>query len=231
MDYIGLDPTAGRRPITYALLRADLSIGALDHGDLERVVALAQDARRAVIAIDAPYGPSRGLTTRPGIRRRLGLDPHGATWREAKVAEVLLRQRNIRLYLTPRASTPPPAWMAFGFGLYARLERLGFRRYAPGRSGQRRLFETYPYGAFAVLLGRLPDSKHTAAGLRQRQGLLRDLGLDLPARRLLNHDALDALVAAYTAWLAGRQPARASWTGHAHEGHIVLPGPLKDWYD
>lgn len=216
--------------MTYAVLRADLSIDALDQGDLERVVALAGAAGHAVIAVDAPYGPSRGLTTRPVIRRRLGLDPHGAAWREAKVAEVLLRQRNIRLYLTPRVGTPPPGWMAFGFALYARLARLGYRRFVPGGQGERRVFETYPYGAFAVLLGELPLSKQTPAGLRQRQRTLRGLGLDLPARRLLGHDELDALVAAYTAWLAGRHPERASWTGHAREGHIVLPGPVRAWY-
>jgi predicted RNase H-like nuclease len=53
----------------------------------------------------------------------------------------------------------------------------------------------------------------------------------LPLRGLLEHDELDALIAAYTAYLVGAKPERASQVGDREEGLITLPSPeLKDFY-
>jgi predicted RNase H-like nuclease len=47
----------------------------------------------------------------------------------------------------------------------------------------------------------------------------------LPVENLLNPNELDALVAAYTAWLAATHPDQVSVLGDKVEGQIVLPTP------
>jgi predicted RNase H-like nuclease len=45
----------------------------------------------------------------------------------------------------------------------------------------------------------------------------------LPIEDLYQVEELDALVAAYTAWVAGTQPDQVSLLGDSLEGQIVLP--------
>ena len=45
----------------------------------------------------------------------------------------------------------------------------------------------------------------------------------LPIEDLYQVEELDALVAAYTAWVAGTQPDQISFLGDSLEGQIVLP--------
>jgi predicted RNase H-like nuclease len=53
----------------------------------------------------------------------------------------------------------------------------------------------------------------------------------LPLDDLYEHDQLDALVAAYTAYLVGVDPKRVSQVGDREEGFITLPvEKLKDFY-
>jgi len=45
----------------------------------------------------------------------------------------------------------------------------------------------------------------------------------LPLDILYSAEELDALVAAYTAWLAGTKPEQVSLLGDPEEGYLVLP--------
>jgi predicted RNase H-like nuclease len=54
---------------------------------------------------------------------------------------------------------------------------------------------------------------------------------DLPLTGLYDHNQLDALMAAYTAYLVGNKPARVSQVGDRDEGLITLPiEELKAFY-
>jgi predicted nuclease with RNAse H fold len=251
--FIGIDPTAGRRPLSYAVLDDRLRLVEKGSARLADVLAAVSHYPEAVVAVDAPYGPNRGLMAQPEYRRRYGLSPDGKTWTNCKVCEYELRRRNIRLYLTPGEAQAAPTWMRLGFDLYAALQAEGFQTYAPDLDAPRRLFEVHPHACYAALLGHLPLKKDTLEGRLQRQIVLYDEGLGVPDPMdsveeitrhhlregtltfpgLFTHDELDALVAAYTAYLAVLRPARVTPVGDPAESQIVLPvapAELKDFY-
>lgn len=244
MTYVGIDPTAGSRPMHYAALDGDLRIRSLKKGDLPAVLEFVQGLDQAVVAIDAPQSPNQGLMADPGVREGYGLPPNGDTWAGWKVCEYELRRRNIRLYRTPREASEAPRWIRMGFTLFRRLKGLGFELFERGNGiGQRALLEVHPHACFAVILGRRPFLKSTLEGRLQRQLILYLEGIDvpdpmrsleeitrhhllesrLPLPDLYQHDELDALVAAYTASLVSEKSDRVTQVGDSGEGLITLP--------
>lgn len=250
--YVGIDPTAGDRPMHFAVLDGSLKLVALSQGDVETVLAFVGGLERAAVAIDAPQSPNQGLMLRPEFRRRFNLQPGGRTWGQWKVCEYEMRRRNIRLYNTPRKEEDAPRWMQMGFSLYRRLLGLGYRLFIDGEpTPERSLLEVHPHACFAVMLGRRPFLKQTLEGRLQRQLLLYLEGLDivnpmnvleeitrhhllngnLPLEGLYDHDQLDALVSAFTAYLVAHKPERVSQVGEREEGYITLPTErLEDFY-
>jgi Protein of unknown function (DUF429) len=242
--FIGIDPTAGKRPLNYAVLDPDLGVLVLDGAGtqtevLERVLAYPS----ALVAVDAPQSPNGGLMASDDYRARLSPPPAAGRWTRFKVCEYLLKQRGIGLYNTPNDEAALPAWMRLGFQLYAALRAAGYQRYQPGSPAPRQVMEVHPHACFTVLLGHTPTPKNLLEGRLQRQLVLYRAGLavpdpmaaleeltahhllagtlDLPG--LLSHDALDALAAAYTAYLAGTAPDQVTPIGDPDEGQIVLP--------
>jgi predicted nuclease with RNAse H fold len=251
--YLGIDPTAGRRPATLAALDDDLRVVHLGPMGLDELMAFVEAHPGAVLAVDAPQSPNRGLMRRPDVRRRLGLPARGRTFAEWKVCEFELRRRNVRIYATPSKASGAPAWMRGGFALYARLRQVGFSFIRLGEPLPARIMiEVHPHACFAVLLGHRPLLKANLEGRLQRQMVLYLEGIDLrnpvhtleevtrqhllagalPLDGLHNHDELDALVAAYTAFLVHQKPARTCQVGDPQEGLITLPAAsLKDHYE
>ncbi len=250
--FIGIDPTAGVRPITYAALDGNLRQLALGEGNVDEVLAFVVRHPAAVVAVDAPQSPNLGLMADREVRKRLGLPPRTKTWAGFKVCEYELRKRGIRLYRTPAEEAEAPRWMQSGFRLYKRLRKEGFVFYRWGAQSQpRQVLEVHPHACYTVLLQRIPYKKTTLEGRLQRQLALHREGVAVPdAMRVLeeitrhrlltgqlhldglySHDQLDALVSAYTAYLAALQPDRATLVGDAREGQIVVPvGHLLDGY-
>ena len=93
--YIGIDPTAGRRPLNYAVLDDRLRILAQGEGSLEAVLEAVQGYAAAVVAVDAPQSPNSGLLAQPEVRQHFGLRPYATTWSQFKVCEYLLRRHGI----------------------------------------------------------------------------------------------------------------------------------------
>jgi hypothetical protein len=73
--FIGLDPTAGRKPFSYAALDANLGLTALGHGSLEEVLAFTVGQREALVAVCAPRRPSQHLMERTEVRDSLNPPP------------------------------------------------------------------------------------------------------------------------------------------------------------
>jgi predicted nuclease with RNAse H fold len=247
--YIGIDPTAGERHMTYAALNARLDILALGSGPFASVVEAVLTYPAAVCAVDAPCQPNAGLLSDPGFREQVGLPVRGSTYTAFRVGEFELRRRGIYLYNTPQEETRLADWVKTGWQLYDRLREAGYADYPA--AGARRVFETYPHAVFTVLLGQRPLAKNSLEGRLQRQLLLYDAGLNVPdpmlameeltRHRLLtgqldrlqvyDHDRLDALAAAYTAYCFDREPHRCTAVGHPADGYIIIPtGDLKPSY-
>jgi len=122
------------------------------------------------------------------------------------------------------------------------LERLGYEEYPLGDNDLLSL-EVYPYGCFAALLEVLPFPKYTLEGRLQRQMILYERKVKipdpmlffeeitrykilkgiLPVDQLYQAGELDALVAAYTAWLCANHADQVITLGDPLEGQVVLP--------
>jgi hypothetical protein len=248
--FLGIDPTAGGRPFTYAALDHDLRLMALGRGDMEEVLAFVAGQRSAVVAVSAPRRPNLGVMERQEVRARLSPAPRPGRWTNFRLAEYELRQHNITVPQTPAQECDCPNWMRMGFTLFRRLESLDYRPF-PQENAALQCLEVYPHASFAALLGHIPFPKHSLEGRLQRQLILYECRLNLSnpmrifeeitAHRLLQGilplenlhppEELDALVAAYTAWLAGTRGEQVTLLGDAEEGQLVLPvAELKDRY-
>jgi hypothetical protein len=248
--FIGIDPTAGEKPFVYAALDHDLQLLALGHGNVDDVMAFAAGQRQAVVAVCAPRRPNQGVMARSEIRESLFPPPNPGRWENFRLADYLLRQHNLSIPQTPSNESQAPNWMRNGFAVFQRLEMLGYRAF-PDTGADRQCLEVYPYASFAVLLGILPFPKHTLEGRLQRQLILFDRDVDvpdamrifeeitrhrllkgvLPLETLYSSGELDALVAAYTAWLAVLHADKITLLGDPQEGQVVLPADeLKSRY-
>lgn len=249
--FIGVDPSGGRKPFTYAMLDYECKLLALNEGELEEVLAFIGGQRAAYVAVNAPSGPNTGLVKQAEAAQILLPLHRVGRAADMRLAEHQLRQRGISVAGTPAQESLCPVWMQLGFALYRKLNELGFTRYAAAETAAHQWIETHPHAAFCALLGQVPMPKPTLEGRLQRQLILFEQRINIKdpmeyfeemTRHKLLHGALplewvypaeklDALVAAYTAWMAARFPAKISMVGDATEGQIVLPSAsLKEKY-
>lgn len=248
--FIGIDPTAGERPMTYAALDHDLQLLALAKGDLNAVLAYAGGQKAALVAINGPRRTNQGLMGSEEYRQGLTPQPNPGRWTSFRVAEYDLFQRNIRIPRTAGDAEECPSWMQVSFKLFRRLKEFGYREY-PTEDAKQQTLEVYPHASFTVLLDRIPFQKRSLEGRLQRQLVLHSAALEipdpmrifeeitryrilqgiLPLDKLYGAEELDALVAAYTAWLAANRNEEINRIGDPEEGEIILPnGTLKKKY-
>ena len=240
--YIGVDPTAGEKPIVYAAIDHELHLLALGQGNLDDVLAFAAGQRQAVLAVCAPQKPNIGVMMKPEVREKLQPAPHPGRWENFRLADFLLRQHNIHIPQTPSNEEACPNWMKNGFQLFRRLELVGYQSYLE-KEANRKYLEVYPHATYTVLLGGLPLSKNTLEGRLQRQLALFQVDMEIPdpmrffeeitrhklLKGILPFDELyttaelDALSAAYTAWLFASHPDQVTILGDPQEGQVVLP--------
>ncbi len=248
--YLGIDPTAGQKPFSYAALDNNLRLLALGQGTMDEVLAFAGGQRQAMVAVCAPRRPNQGLMEREEVRARLNPQPRPGRWGDFRLAEYLLRQHRISCPQTPAVEKDCPNWMQMGFALHRRLEGMGYQAF-PAEGQALQVLEVYPHASFCVMLGHAPFAKQTLEGRIQRQLVLYDrkvmipdpfdvleeitphriLQGVLPLDDLYSQGELDALAAAYTAWLAASHPDEITSLGDPAEGVVVLPAAeLKQYY-
>jgi hypothetical protein len=240
--FLGIDPTAGKRPFSFAALDNELSLLALSRGNIDEVLAFCAGQRHAFAAICAPRRPNQGLMLQTEVREVQTPPPRPGRWTNFRLVEYQLRQRNITAPQTSSEEESCPRWMQMGFTLYRRLEVLGYRSY-PDEDQSRQYIEVYPHACFTTILETIPFPKKTLEGRIQRQLSLYNQNVDvpdamrlfeeitrhkllqgiLPFNDLYSQGELDALVAAYTAWLAANHPDEITSLGDPREGQVILP--------
>jgi hypothetical protein len=246
--FIGINLTSGYKSFTYAALDKDLNLFALADGEIDDLAAFIAGQSSATVAVNAPAGVNRGLV-RDMLKKKM-LTPNQIRRAELRLAEHELRERGIAVTKTAASAALCPEWMRVGFKLYRKLQRMGFQRY-PEKDLTHQILETNSYACFCVLAGHVPLARLSLEGRLQRQIILYEHGLRIkdpmdffeeitrykiakgiwPLELLYLPDQLDALVAAYTAWLAVERQEKISNIGDAQEGQIVLPvTELKDKY-
>jgi hypothetical protein len=246
--YVGIDPTSGSRSFTFAALDKDLHVLTLADGETEDVISYLTGQKSATVAVNAPAGVNRGL-----VRKKMKKEmpaPHQLRGAELRMAEYELRIRGIAVTGTAASEALCPAWVQVGFEFYRRVERLGFGKY-PVKNSLFQVMETQPHACFSVMVGSILFSKPSLEGRLQRQSILYEHGVLVrdpmdffeeitryklakgiwPMELLYLPEQLDALVAAYTAWLAGKKDGKVIGVGDNKEGQIILPvSELKDKY-
>jgi predicted nuclease with RNAse H fold len=238
--FVGVDPTAGRHPFTFASLDSDRQLVALAAGDLEDLLAFLTETQAVVVAVNAPPHPNHGL-----VRRKLEMQkvaPGQLRGSDLRLAERELRERGITVLPTPSRPEICPTWMQMGFDLYRRLAEIGYQQF-PSENSSHQVLETHPHAAFCTLLGQLPLSKPTLEGRLQRQAALYEQGVgikdpmgffeELTRRKLLHGvlpmeliytgEELDTLMAANLAYCAVNYPQDMILIGDKDEGQIALP--------
>lgn len=238
--FVGIDPTSSQKSFTYAALDRNLNLVSLADGELDEVTAFLAGQQSATVAVNAPSGVNRGLVR--GKMKKEMLTPHKTRKAECRLAEAELRERGITVAGTPASVGVSPAWMQTGFSLYRKLEKMGFEKF-PTDDAPYQLMETHPHAGYCVIAGNIPLPKPTLEGKIQRQLLLYERGVKIkdpmeffeeitrykmirgvwPLELLYLPEQLDAIIAAYTAWLAVNKPAEISFLGDEKEGRIVLP--------
>jgi predicted nuclease with RNAse H fold len=227
---VGID-VAARRPSVAVSLTCGRSTAAVDGwfeadaGRKEGLSALLDwvvSRSPSAVAVDAPQGFNRRLMA-------------GSTLR---VCDWELRRRGLPLYQVPQRGAEVPGWMQTGYDIFRGLARRDFERPRgdglPASFGQAQaVLEVYPYASFAALLreaqvaGTLSVEqrllrKTTGDGALLRLRLLRLARLEWDWwLRYLDHDHIDAMAAAGTAWryLTGA----ATGVGDEREGLLWLP--------
>lgn len=240
--FIGVEFSSHRRALTYAVIDKGLNLLALTQDTLLEVTAYMQGQSSATVAVNAPSG----LKRTQGHEMKKQLSKPGF-----RSAEQDLRERGILVAGTPSAIADCPAWMQDGLTLHRKLEKAGFKKYLPETEATHQLLETNPYASFCVIADVVLQQKISLEGRIQRQLILYEAGLRIsdpmeffeeitrhkmlkgiwPLELLYSPEQLNALVAAYTAWLAIHKPNQISMIGDPREGMIVLPEKnLKEKY-
>ncbi len=146
------------------------------------------------IGIDAPQAPGERAATEGRVRR-------------ARSCDAELMRHGLKVYHPPARAeaqaTARHSWLLVGWDLFGRLHACGFSPpAAAGLAGafgaEKAVLEVYPHASFATLLGGVPPGKSTRAGQHLRVLALRSLRVEWD--EYYDHDSLDALVAAVTAW-------------------------------
>lgn len=199
---------AGRRGLRLRELRV---IGALS--DLDRA------GRFACVGIDIPIGlPERGTREADrAARTALGERRNSIFWTPTRAA--LAEPTRAAADVVNRAHEAG-GLSAQTFGLFAKMREAD--AWVP--TSVDRVVEVHPEVSFTRLLGHPARfGKKTTAGLFERMEALQGAGLDPTTARDLDcapDDALDAVVAAWSAWRA----AEGTATAYPSERHLDATG-------
>jgi hypothetical protein len=240
--FVGVDPSGGRKPFTYAAFDHGGKLVALESCEVEDVLAFLSGQPGALMAVCSPPRPSKGLVRQDDVRQNLPPLRISGRSLDMRLAEHQLREHGINISMTASRKELCANWVQSGFDFYRRIAALGFQPFStPDASHQ--WMETHPYACFCVLLGQNPLQRSTLEGRLQRQLGLYEQGLGirdpmnffeeitrhklfkgvLPTEQIYTAEELDAIVAAYAAYEAGRHPERMIKVGDPEEGQIILP--------
>ena len=178
--YIGVDPSGGRKPFSYAALDQNGKLVALSAGELEDVLEFITAPQRdgVILAVNAASSLSKGLIRNAEIRKTLPALRISGRSLDMRLAEHILRQRGINVSMTPSQKELCSSWVQTGFEFYRQLETLGFQAH-PGQNSPFLWLETHPHVCFTTMLGQNPLSRSVLEGRLQRQLVLYEAGLGI----------------------------------------------------
>src|SRR5512133_69189 len=125
--FVGVDPSGGRKPFTYAALDPNGKLVALNGGEMEDVLAFIGGQPEVVMAISSPPCPSKGLVRQDEVRQNLPPLRISGRSLDMRLAEHQLREHGINVSMTPSRKELCTNWVQSGFEFYRRITTLGFQ--------------------------------------------------------------------------------------------------------
>jgi hypothetical protein len=240
---IGIDIAPSRRPFSYAALDSEKRLLAMGQCQVLELLAFTSGQQQAVIALNAPMRPNLGLMEQDEVRKGLTPRPKANRWTDLRVAEYQLHAAGIDIPHTPRKEKECHGWQRHGFTLAENFAGYGFQQYAPSEDAPLQMLETQTDAVFHMITGHAPAEDKLLEGRLQRQLLLHEHDMpvtdpmdlfeeitrfrllkgELAINNVLSTGELNALTAAWMAWLAVNEPEKMQKFGVAEEGEIYLP--------
>ena len=213
-----------------------------NEGGLEEILALIIANDESSVALNFPGQLNQGMA-KTSLSKYTGRGRPQLHLQNMRLCELMLYRLGLRGWATPAELEQCPPWMRQGFIFYERLEAAGLNLFSTENEGASRYLETQAEAGFRALLGSPLLNQHTLEGRIQRQLILYEQGLriadpmdffeevtrhrlmqgSLPLQKLYLLTELDAMAAAYTAWLAVNHPEKTSQVGDPMEGTLILP--------
>lgn len=240
--YVGIELAGGRKGFTCAILGVGLHIeflGSVTPLEWQTIVA---NGARVFAALNTPLTMNGGFMADADYRARLKITNNSARLRDMRVCEYQLSQHGMPCNRTPLDVGRFSQSLQRSLKFASEMGMNGFQ-FWPTADAARQMMETQADAAYAALLGIKPFAMNSLEGRIQRQLLLQSKGLNvpdamqffeevtrhrllsgkLPDDRVLPAPRLNALVSAYTAWVAANRPGDYSLIGEPEEGQIILP--------
>jgi hypothetical protein len=240
--YIGIELSGSRQGFTCAVLSAALRIEFLGTVTPLEWQTIVDNAKTVVTAVNSPLTMNAGFMANSEYRTQMKVNKQTARSKELRVCEYLLSEKGITCSRTP-----------WDVGRYSQtLQRslkfaseMGMNRFQffPAGNAARQMLETQADACYWALLGIKPFPAASLEGRLQRQLALQAKGIPvpdameffeevtrhrllsgkLPEEKVLSTASLNALAAAYTAWVAANRPGEYAVVGEPEEGMIILP--------
>ncbi|MEN8241500.1 MAG: DUF429 domain-containing protein [Chloroflexota bacterium] len=244
--YIGIDPSRGKKAISYTALNKSLEPVGGGKGELAEVVAFIGGQQQAVVGVVGPSALNQQILMDPERRTALLIPISRGRPGDMRVAEHLLKQRGLPVYRTPSSGGKIPGWMETAFGLHGKLHQLGFAGSGADPTAERMVIECVPEVCFRAWISGEIMAANLFFGRLQRQLCLYNLGVDIadpmdffeeitrhrvlhgqvPEGDIWSPSQVQCFAAAYLAWQAKNQPDQVGRVGVVGEGFITVPAVL-----
>src|SRR5258706_16143047 len=99
--FIGVDPSGGRKPFTYAALDQNGKLVALKDGEVEDLLAFISGQPGAYVAVNAAPRPNKGLIRQGKIRQNLPRFNTSGRRLDMRLAEHQLGEHGIKVGMKP----------------------------------------------------------------------------------------------------------------------------------
>lgn len=240
--FMGIELGNARKGFTCAILDSGKRIQFLGMLSPLEWQAQLNGYQRVLAAINSPLTLNDGFMSDDQYRQQLKPVPPQKRYYEMRVCEYELVSRGLPSTRTPRNVGKFSLSLQKALKWSSELGVNGFD-FWPEPNSPRQMLETQSDAVFWSLTGVKPFSGSSLEGRIQRQLALQSKGVEVPdamiffeevtRHRLLTGklpdemikkpSELNALAAAYTAWVVGNRPAEHTRIGEPDEGVIILP--------
>lgn len=197
---------------------------------------------KVIAAINSPLTLNHGYMADAEYRQQLEPVPARSRYTDMRVCEYELIARGLSPTRTPHSVAKFSSSLQKALKFSSEMGMNGFQ-YWPFPNASRQMLETNADACYWSMLGIKPFAANSLEGRIQRQLALqvrrvpvkdtmiffeevtrhRLLTGKLPDEMILSTPVLNALAAAYTAWVVVNRPGESAQLGEADEGYLFLP--------